>query len=247
MATPNPSDETLMAYADGQLTPDETREIERLVAADPALQRRVEMYRQSAALVKQAVAPIADEAVPDVLKVAVAGMVENAQTQSNVVAFRPRATPETPRRFGQMAIAASLAALIGGIAGYSLNGGGIGEFELAVGRQVPQNLATLLSTVPSGAENKVDGHVVRLVSTFKLPDQALCREFEAAGGTEGAIVAVACREGGTWTARFAVAAAPATDGYSPASSHEAVEAFLAAVEAGGALGGDEEKAVLSAE
>lgn len=245
MAKTNPTDETLMAYADGMLASAETAELARLIAADPALQRRVEMFRRSAVLVQQAVAPLIDEPVPDALKAAVAGMVKDARSGANVVEFKPRNAAAAPRRFGQMAIAASLAALIGGLAGYGLKGAGSEGFELAVGRQVPQNLQTALSAAPSGSENPVNGHVVKMVSTFRLGDNSVCREFEAAGRPEGAVVAVACRDGKAWTARFAVAAPPAADGYAPASSHDAVEAFLTAVGAGAALGADEEKSILS--
>jgi hypothetical protein len=201
--------------------------------------------RQSAELVRQAVTPLIDEPVPDALKTAVTGMVSDALGNANVVEFKPRHAPTAPRRFGQMAIAASLAAMIGGLAGYGLKGSGSEGFELAVGRQVPSNLQTVLSAAPSGSENPVNGHVVKMVSTFRVGDNDLCREFEAGGGSEGAVIAVACRDGKTWTARFAVAAVPAADGYAPASSHDTFEAFLAAVGAGGALAEAEEKAILS--
>jgi surface antigen len=245
MATPNISDEALMAYADGMMTPAEAKEISRLIAADPALQRRVEMFRQSAVAVNKAMAPLVDEPVPDALNAAVASMVRNTNAGPNVVAFKPRGAAETPRRFGQMAIAASLAAVIGGFAGYGLRDSGRQSFEIAVGQSVPQNLATVLSVAPSGSENAVNGHTVKLISTFRVGGNDLCREFEAGGGSEGAVVAVACREKQSWNTRFAVAAVPAADGYAPASSYEAVEAFLDAVGAGAALGVDEEKTSLS--
>jgi anti-sigma factor RsiW len=46
----------LMAYVDGELSPEEAREVEALIAADPAAQRLVEQFRQTANLLRAACA-----------------------------------------------------------------------------------------------------------------------------------------------------------------------------------------------
>jgi anti-sigma factor RsiW len=48
------SDTFLVAFADGELDPDTTRRVERLIAADPQARRKVEIYRETAMLLRAA-------------------------------------------------------------------------------------------------------------------------------------------------------------------------------------------------
>jgi anti-sigma factor RsiW len=59
-------DELLAAYADGELDAERTREVERMIAADPALRRTVEIHRETSALLRAACAEgfYADAATP---------------------------------------------------------------------------------------------------------------------------------------------------------------------------------------
>jgi hypothetical protein len=59
-------------------------------------------------------------------------------------------------------------------------------------------------------------------------------------------VAVACHGGGAWDVPFTVAAGQADGGYAPASSLEALDAYLAAVGAGPPLEPAAEREALSA-
>jgi anti-sigma factor RsiW len=52
---PAPVDDTLLcAYVDGELDPEKSREIELLAARNPEVRGRIEMYRRSASLLRQA-------------------------------------------------------------------------------------------------------------------------------------------------------------------------------------------------
>jgi anti-sigma factor RsiW len=50
------NDIRLMAYVDGELTPEEAREVEALIASDPEAQHLVEQFRQTASLLRAACA-----------------------------------------------------------------------------------------------------------------------------------------------------------------------------------------------
>src|SRR5262245_59101286 len=57
--------ETLMAFVDGALAPDEERRVDAEVAKDPALARYVEQQRKHAAEFKAAFAPVLEQPVPE--------------------------------------------------------------------------------------------------------------------------------------------------------------------------------------
>ena len=60
-------DETLMAYADGELEPAQRAEVEAALAADPTLVVRVEQHRALRKKLNAAFDPILMETVPDAL------------------------------------------------------------------------------------------------------------------------------------------------------------------------------------
>ncbi|HET9230902.1 MAG TPA: zf-HC2 domain-containing protein, partial [Vitreimonas sp.] len=59
------NDAVLMAYADGELSAEERAEIERALAADPALRAQLETHQKMRAQLSGAYADILDEAVPE--------------------------------------------------------------------------------------------------------------------------------------------------------------------------------------
>jgi len=61
-------DERLMAYVDGELAPDERVDVERALAADPALATRVARERALRARIDAAFAPELEEPVPERLR-----------------------------------------------------------------------------------------------------------------------------------------------------------------------------------
>jgi surface antigen len=92
----------------------------------------------------------------------------------------------------------------------------------------------------------VGGTVFAAIATFRDGSDQLCREFEYGRDGGDTVVAVACHADETWSVRFAVATAAAGGtGYVPASSLDALDGWLAAVEAGAPLSNDEEAAALA--
>ncbi|MBL0936717.1 MAG: anti-sigma factor [Rhizobiaceae bacterium] len=247
-------DETLMAFADGELDEATTKAVERALETDDALMMRVAEFMETRAAARDAFTPA--EPVPAELDAAVRGMVElhraAAQPASNVVSLGDARA----KRFGfaqrswQLPLAASLAtAVAAGFIGYQLGqtpgaapaGSDISGFSSA-------EIAGVLDSAASGDEVAIaDGAGrVRLISSFNEQSGALCREYEVDRSAGASVVAVSCRNDGDWAMRFAVAAPAGGDGYAPASSLDALEAYLGAIEAGPALTEEEERAALDA-
>lgn len=247
-------DETLMAFADGELDEATTKAVERALETDDALMMRVAEFMETRAAARDAFTPA--EPVPAELDAAVRGMVERhraaAQPASNVVSLGDARA----KRFGfaqrswQLPLAASLAtAVAAGFIGYQLGqmpgaapaGSDISGFSSA-------EIAGVLDSAASGDEVAIaDGAGrVRLISSFNEQSGALCREYEVDRSAGASVVAVSCRNDGDWAMRFAVAAPAGGDGYAPASSLDALEAYLGAIEAGPALTEEEERAALDA-
>src|SRR3546814_20675089 len=67
------TDEMLVAFADGELDPEVHAHVERAIAADPELGRKVEAHRRLRQTLTHHFGPIADEPVPEHLKALLTG------------------------------------------------------------------------------------------------------------------------------------------------------------------------------
>jgi hypothetical protein len=99
-----------------------------------------------------------------------------------------------------------------------------------------------LSALPAGARAAIPGGEIELIASFIASDSQLCREYEVEdAATARTVVAIACRSEGAWTPRFAVVGGlDDNTTFSPASSFEALDAYLTAINAGAPLGAEEE-------
>lgn len=254
-------DETLMAFADGELDAETRLAVEKAMETDEAIADRVALFARTGMLGKQALGPLADEPVPEALLANVKAMVDEAARvdadgpadQDNVIpiaAAGRKPWHESTTRWA-MPLAASVALIIGGLAGYYIaNVPGEGTID---GLQIAQfdqpGLIDALQTVPSGSDVTLPSTSdrLRMIATFRDSDDAVCREFEVDQDTRSTVVSVACRMTGAWEVRFAVAAASGSpDGYAPASSLQSLDAYLSAIGAGEPLSQSDENAALSA-
>lgn len=215
-------DETLMAFADGELTGAEADEVARAVAADPALAARVDLFRKTrAALAEPAPAPSEADAalIAQIRAAAAAATVAQVATHKAGLNTAPTPAPAANRNWAPTAVAASLVMALGlGWWSGLLDGGS------AAGGLSPAVVAAL-DSVPSAQTR--DSFTA--IASFQTADGTLCREYET---TEPPQIAVACRQEGAWVQRFA-ATLEAADGYVPASGTvEAVEALLGDLGAG---------------
>lgn len=256
-----PSDEMLMAFADGELTGDEARAVEAAIAADPDLAARVETFRETARHLA-ALSLAQDDTLPDALVARVrelaAASAHQAQTEPaapvvDLAAHRARAQATTPARapVWRMPLAASILLALGLWGGFLLGQrqdmpGGVSHLAVLDSAELDQALRGMRSgerqVLPGGGD-------LSLIASFLDGDGRLCREFELDREGLSGIVSVACHpgEGGAagWSTQLAILT-PAGDaaGYAPASSLEVLDQYLRAIEAGPPLSADEEIAAL---
>lgn len=169
-----PDDETLMAYADGELDPLGMKRVERALAADPALAERVAAHRRLRAALGGAFAGVADEPVPERLERLVRNSVAPLPVQRG-----------GPRWILPTAIAAALALGVGlgtqiGGSGPIVERGGTLVASGELGRTLDRQLAA------------ADGDT-RVLLSFRDGAGRICRVFNAP-----VVDGVACREGGSW-------------------------------------------------
>jgi hypothetical protein len=173
------SDDTLMAYADGELDPAERAAIELAMRIDPAIAAAVERHRALRADVAAAFAGILDEPVP-------------ARLQPPAPIISLDAAREKRRRWSWPewgALAATL--VVGVLAGKMIPGGGGAPAIAGNGNQVVAQGA-LASALDRQVGGKGDG-TVKVGVSFAARDGAYCRGF-----VMGSSAGLACREGNQW-------------------------------------------------
>lgn len=248
------SDERLMAFADGQSDPEEAAIIEAAITGDPALAKRVDMFRETAArlsaLAKATTPTVSAEAEARIRSLADASAEEAGPTALEFTP-RQREVTKTPRRdWYQLPLAASLFLAIG-VAGtyFAMKGGQTnGAPDLQVAGLKHPAVTSALDSLPSGArQSTTGGGEVALIASFTNAAGEFCREFELAQPDRRTVVSVACHGKEGWDVRLAIAAAPAADtGYAPASSLETLDAYLSASQASAPLDEQAEQEALDA-
>ena len=237
------TDEILVAFADGKLDEPEFTEIALAIETDAALAERVEALATASRGAKAVYGPLADRPVPVELRRAVDAAIRRAERPRGKQAGGWRDWISIPR-LGGFAVAASLAAVVAGPVGYLVGQSPPSDGGLRVGAPLGGEIASLVATLPSGTEARVDGQVLRPIASFATATAELCREFELDGAT--ATVAVACREAGTWQVAIALSGPVGGDGYAPAAAIDALEVYIAALDPGPPLTAEEEAIALSA-
>jgi hypothetical protein len=176
------SQETLMAYADGELDPETRRAIEAEMAVDPQVAQEIERHRALRCDVGQAFAGILDERVPDRLL--------RAAKKSSAPQRRQWSWPEWT------SIAASL--LIGILAGRALlpQSGGVADGLIASGSDGRIVASGALAQALSQQLSSQDGGGVDIGLTFRARSGEYCRTFGARSATP--VVGFACHEAAGW-------------------------------------------------
>ncbi|WP_375568993.1 anti-sigma factor [Ahrensia marina] len=248
MTRPPFSDETLMAYADDELDAETMAAVEAAIQSDPVIADRVALFdlsRQKLADDLGEPDPVSAELLASVKTLADkhnAQARESNTPEASVVAFpTPAAQMRTASRW-QLPLAASIALLVGLSLGPLLPWPGNNETrQVAVTGLDTPGLATALATIPSGEEIALaDGSSLKPIASFQDGGGTLCREFELDQASGQTLVSVACHQEGSWSLRFAVAAGQNDGGYAPASSLDALDGYLTAIEAGEPLSLDAE-------
>jgi len=205
------SDETVMAYADGELEPQLRAELELAMAHDPQLARRVAAQRALRERLQRAFEPELDEPVPEQLLNAVRGA-----TSSTVAPLRGARGTRTTWSWPQWsALAASF--VLGAVLGPLLPGPSstisTRDGQLLASGRLSRALSQQLASDASPASP------VHIGLSFRTRDGTYCRSFLLRGSS--ALAGVACRDQGEWRlqvlAGTALGAAP-EGAYRPAAA-----------------------------
>lgn len=213
------SDELLMAYADGALDAADRAAVETAIEAHPAYREKVEKFRATRAPIGAAFQRelVVGDLEPLIRRIGREG-TRPAAHQGPLGAMpvsRGAAGGAHRHRLGRyvpMAMAASLALLAGGAAGWLLHSRAGGSSEGLVrfsdgGLKAQGPLQDLLERARSGISvvaSTVDGQAWTLKTsfTFRSAAQSLCRRYEIGNPAAGRFVGYACRSGeGQWFVR----------------------------------------------
>ncbi|MDH7638789.1 zf-HC2 domain-containing protein [Sphingomonas oryzagri] len=225
-------DETrIIAWVDGELSPEEAAEVEAAVAADPALAAIAARHRKIRARFAAAFTPLLNEPVAMPKR-------RSARIVSLAAVREERAAPPSPpaprwRSWAwPSAVAASL--LVGVIVGQGQQTGGVADRGDALALSAP--IAQALDTQSSGQLAPVSVAV-----SFKDHDGRYCRGFVAQyiGG-------VACKEAGGWQLRYAAPVDPQKGDYRQAGGDAASAKVIATMIAGDPLDAAGERKAIAA-
>jgi anti-sigma factor RsiW len=262
------SDEMLMAYADGELSAAERRQVEACLARDPAASRRLEIFAGTPGLLREAFGGAASEPIPDRLLDTILGVVPAA-----VAVPVRRATVEQPSFLSQLrsfllpltpahAVGAAAALVLAfGIDGATRQMGlrGPGTEPLVVangGKLFAQGpLQQVLDGAPSGTAvafgSGAGAGSIKAVMTFKRQDGQPCRIYELDQASSGAANGVGCRNvAGQWALEVhsGIAAAKSKPGQVVPAAGPASPVVDAAVDrmiSGDAFGPEEEAKLIT--
>lgn len=187
------SDEVLMAFADGELTPDERAAVETAITANPELAERLQAHMRLRERVGAALAGVLTEPVPKRLLAAV-----EAGERSNILPLRPRAERVPPRWLwasgGAVAAGFALGLIVGGALFPEPDSGMIGADMATRGALARALDSQLVATQGASA--------VQIKFTFRASDGRLCRVF-AVRRADG-VAGLACRRPDkSWLVRLA--------------------------------------------
>ena len=243
------SDETLMAYADGEFDTETASQIKAAAQADPEIARRIEMFRMTAALLGEAGRARPLEPLPSELNARVRETLHSGRSDvspsETLVPFRRNHT--TGATYGPMAVAACLALAVGLAGGFLLSGlgGNREQSSLRTASVDSPEIAQALETQPSGQRLSMSDGEIALIASFMNADGEFCREFEVEDLNSETVVSVACRMEAEWQPRFSLMASGSSDNdYAPASSLETLDAYLNAIGASAPLSLQDEAAAL---
>lgn len=206
------SDETLMAYADGELDLVTRVEVESAMAADPEVARAVERHRLIAARVRGAYGGILEEPVPERLATLVAGAAAGPVVDLAARRDGPRIAVGPLRVPTWAALAASVA--VGLFVGMLLTRSSDAPYEEVAGALVARG--ALDEALDTQLASAADGSGVAIGISFKDRDGDYCRTFHLQ--RDASFSGLACRSGDSWQLQVLAAAPQRTAELRPAAA-----------------------------
>ncbi|MGK5077003.1 anti-sigma factor family protein [Janthinobacterium sp. HLX7-2] len=186
------SDETLMAYADGELDDKTSAAVARAIENDGELAARVRHHQALRVDVFAAFVPIVEEAVPARLSAAAAGVVDLQAARATRLTKLPRRRWEWPE-WGSLAATLLIGVLAGSVGHQSLSGDAAPPSVVSADGALFAHgpLATTLSEQLASAGPSAQG--IRIGVSFIGSDGNYCRSFIMGQGA-----GLACRQGARW-------------------------------------------------
>lgn len=239
------SDETLMAFADGELDDITRHEVELAMRLDPAIAERVRKHKALRANVFGAYASTLDEEVPQRLQAAArSGKVVHLDSVRQLRTPPPPAAPPKPRwswpEWGALAATLVAGVLAGGFGSRSMDAGHqFAAFDQAAGALTAQGKLEKALTQQLASAAPLDPNV-RVGVSFVSREGEYCRSFmlpKTAG--------LACRSGEQWRIPMMANSVQGAAGAYRQASSELPPAVLAAIDeriVGQALDAKAEKA-----
>jgi hypothetical protein len=228
----NITDETLAAYADGELERTEAARVAAAVAADPALAAKIEAHCALRSRLAAHYAPLAEQPMPPHLAALLSSAQDkDEQNSGEVLSFaaarQKRGLVPMLRRWGPIAGPALAASLVLAIL-QPWKGSPDGYADPALANVLDTQLA---ANQPASAE-------IRILLSFERDDGGLCRAWR--GEKEGGI---ACRDDTGWKVeqQFALGSAQSSE-FRQAGSETDLLAAAQDMAAGGALDAAHEQA-----
>ena len=193
------SEETLMAYADGELDAEARASVEAAMQEDPEIGKRVARHRALREAMRDAFSAVLEEPVPDRLIAAARGPTvasKNAVVDLSIAREAARGKNfAAPRRWQPAAMAASLLLGLGlGFLAWHGSGGALIQSGAGGGLIASVALAEALSTQLS--DDRSADRVAITGLSFRNKSGDYCRTFSLTG--TDAIAGLACREGTDW-------------------------------------------------
>jgi len=205
----------IIAWLDGELPPEEAKDVARAVANEPALRRLADAHEAIRARFAATFAPIAAEPVALPARSSVVSL-------DSARAARAARTTAPPRPLRQWAVPGALAAslIVGFLIGQIGQGSGLGDHAdaLTIGSPLAQELDAQLS----GRAGPV--HVAL---SFRDREGRYCRSFTAVH-----LAGVACRAGTSWRLRYGAPVQAQNGDYRMAGNDPVEAAAVAALIAG---------------
>jgi hypothetical protein len=218
-------DETLMAFADGELNEIDRKRVEEAAAMDPALRARLEAQQRLRARLAAHYAPVAEEEVPERLR---------AMLDTGVVDFGAARQRHT-RPIWQTVMALAATLVLGLAIGRAIDWPAGGPIGVENGTLVAQGpLAEALDSQLASAQ--APDAATRIGISFAATDGRLCRTFDGA-----TLSGLACRGENGWQLLMTTAGSgPRTD-YRQAGGDAQVMEAVERIMAGQALDAEGER------
>jgi hypothetical protein len=203
------SEETLMAYADGELDAASRASVEAAMQEDPDIAKRVARHRALRAAMRGAFSAVLEEAVPDRLiaaarqRAAPRGAVADLSLAREAAQRKISAAPG--RRWQPAAMAASL--LLGLGLGFLAWHGPRALIEPGAGGGLVASAALAEALSGQLSDDRAADRAAIIGLSFRDKSGAYCRTFALRGNAAGS--GLACREGTDWKIRALAQTPPA--------------------------------------